>query len=183
MDSRRSGCVLYLYESSDAPSQQKLVSGTSEYELVEMAQSILRRLNRNNESGMRLAGNFGQIQVPVNVFRGNGYTIKVKNLKGAGRELLNFRDQNAEPLLRKLDESAFRSVRDTKIYPMFLVELRENETVPRGLELQLTIHKKSNFTLKCVILKQNIFTMEWSDITNICTSGRGTLYYNNFIGY
>ena len=117
----------------------------------------------------------------MNAFLGDGYTIKAKTLKGARSwELLTFRNQNTEPFLRLLDESALLSARETKISTMFLVELRENETVSSRFELQLTINKKSNFTLMCVILKQNLFTMEWSDITKICTRRSGTLFYNNF---
>ena len=117
--------------------------------------------------------------MPVNVLQGNDYSVRVQ--KEAGKEPLknkhtvHLRSQDPEPFLKILDDSAFYSARVAKIHPMFLVEARENETnpVPSGLELHLTIHKKANLTLKNIILQQDISTMEWDDITNICTSGRG----------
>jgi hypothetical protein len=84
--------------------------------------------------------------------------------------------QNPKEFLRLLDKSAFQCVRDAKlIHPMFLVETKENETNPgpNGLQLQLTINKKNNFTLKYVILEQDMSTMEWVDITDTCTTRNG----------
>jgi hypothetical protein len=58
---------------------------------------------------------------------------------------------------------------------MFLVETKESETNPgpNGLQLQLTINKKNNSTLKYVILQQDMSTMEWIDITDTCTTRNG----------
>ena len=122
----------------------------------------------------------------MNILNENGYTLRVSSRTGVRKELLKNKHsvtfQDPEEFLRLLDKSAFQCVRDAKlIHPMFLVETKESETNPgpNGLELQLAIKKKNNFTLKYIILEQDMSTMEWVDITDTCTTRNGISLVQN----
>ena len=109
---------------------------------------------------------------PMEVLQESGYTLKVRSQR------VSLQPQDPESLLRLLDESAFQSVRESKVHPMFLVKVLENErNSPTELKMQLSIHEKNSSSY--VILKQDISTVKWNDITNFCTIGKGIYFRVN----
>ena len=110
----------------------------------------------------------------MKVLQESGYTLKVRSQR------VGLQSQDPKYLLRLLDESAFQSVRESKVHPMFHVEVLENErNSPTELKMQLSIHEKNCFILKYVIFKQDISTIKWNDSTNFCTIGRGIYFRVN----
>lgn len=115
---------------------------------------------------------------PETVLQGDGYAVSVCDKD----HRLRFQAQDPEPFLRKLDQSVFRSImglRHSRVHPLFLVKVTDCKADAdlKELKMQLSIFKKNDFSLKYIVLQQDISTMVWRDITNMSTVGKGIILF------